>query len=499
MSAILGVLFATLLGMVMIPTFMHFEHEGIENARIAATADQFKKVSDAAQAYIEANHTLIEQKATSSVPATISVAALAGTGFLPTSTAANNPYGQTWTIQVLQPSPGKLQALVLSTGGESIDQAKLPLVAAHAGAEGGFIPYPNQFGSLGPNVAQGSYGGWQVPMTGYTNPGQGHLAGLLYFNNGNLANNYLYRNAVPGHPELNAMQTDLSMTDSGNTKHNIIGANVISTQSLKALSDGSLATPSVVMSNGTVISWNQVGQGGVLGLKGANGQSVFLESLNGKFRLINSAWNKELFTVDQSGNVVAAGSLNTNGRIGSNGFNSDTGYPTGWGGGVHTWDVYAEGSVGVGQNGNLAFQADHSGNVRLSDTITVGSRIIVGSAFGAANPGKSCSPNGTIASNADGSGQILSCQNGVWYPVGGHWLRIGYYIVADGTSVWAPSCPSGGTPSIVVTPQSFKVNPTAAVSYGAIGNGYPWKVYIHDGSGAGLGGGRAIASTYCSY
>jgi hypothetical protein len=36
------------------------------------------------------------------------------------------------------------------------------------------------------------------------------------------------------------------------------------------------------------------------------------------------------------------------GKLGSGGFDGASGYPDGWGGGVHTWDVYAEGTIGVG-------------------------------------------------------------------------------------------------------------------------------------------------------
>jgi hypothetical protein len=41
------------------------------------------------------------------------------------------------------------------------------------------------------------------------------------------------------------------------------------------------------------------------------------------------------------------------GNIGVRGMHPLVGLPTGWGGGVHTWDVYAEGTVGCGQNGAL--------------------------------------------------------------------------------------------------------------------------------------------------
>jgi hypothetical protein len=136
---------------------------------------------------------------------------LESTGFLPTSMASTNPYGQTWQVQVLQPTAGNLQALVLSTGGNTIPQSQAPAIAAQTGQEGGFIPYAGQYGSASPSTAMGAYGGWSVSMAGYTNPGSGHLASLVAFSNGNLQNDYLYRVAVPGQPQLNTMQTNINM------------------------------------------------------------------------------------------------------------------------------------------------------------------------------------------------------------------------------------------------------------------------------------------------
>ena len=46
---------------------------------------------------------------------------------------------------------------------------------------------------------------------------------------------------------------------------------------------------------------------------------MYLESNNGKFRLVNSPWSAEVFSVDQSGNVVANGRLTTNEYVQING------------------------------------------------------------------------------------------------------------------------------------------------------------------------------------
>ena len=226
MSAILGVMFASLVGLLMIPAYMHFETVAIDNAKAATTAQQMQQVSQAAQAYIQANYSAVEANSTASSPATITVSMLQNTGYLPNAFSAANPFGQMWQVQVLQPTPGQLQALVLTQGGTQIGQVQAPMIAAQAGAQGGFVPYNGQYGTLNDTVAHGAYSGWQVSMSGYTNPGSGHLAALLAFNNGNLENNYLYRVAVPGQPQLNTMQTNLNMG-----ANNINNANEVNAQS----------------------------------------------------------------------------------------------------------------------------------------------------------------------------------------------------------------------------------------------------------------------------
>lgn len=63
-----------------------------------------------------------------------------------------------------------------------------------------------------------------------------------------------------------------------------------------------------------------------------------------------------LFLLNKSGVIVSGawggnGTLKTDGQIGTYGRDPIIGLPSGWGGGVHTWDVYAEATVGCGPPG----------------------------------------------------------------------------------------------------------------------------------------------------
>jgi len=62
--------------------------------------------------------------------------------------------------------------------------------------------------------------------------------------------------------------------------------------------------------------------------------------------------------------TISGGSVKVSGRLGTYGFDPDSGYPSGWGGGIHTWDVYAEGTVGVGSGGSLTAYMTRDGTIK---------------------------------------------------------------------------------------------------------------------------------------
>lgn len=225
MDAVLGVLFTVLVGLLAVPTYIHYESAGVNNARIVTTAEQMQSLSQAATAYVQANYSDM------ALPTVITVGQLQQGGYLPNSFSPTNPYGQTWSVQAVKPSSsqaGLVEAIVTSSGGTAIPAKQASEIAAQAGAQGGFVPYPNQYGNgTSTNVAMGAYGGWQVPLNSpLANPGSGHLVSLLYFNNGTLENDYLYRVAVPGQPQLNSMATSLNMSANDIAQANVAQAQV---------------------------------------------------------------------------------------------------------------------------------------------------------------------------------------------------------------------------------------------------------------------------------
>ncbi len=327
-------------------------------------ARQMRDVTHAAKGYITTYAAQIEGTATATTPATITVPMLVNTGFLPTGFGSTNPYQQTWEVQVLQPSPGDLQALVLSQGGVAIQAAEVPRIGAEEGGSGG---------SVQGAVAQGSFGSWQVSLTGYTNPGAGHVASLIDYSNGQLQSDYLYRTAVPSEPQLNTMQTNLDM-----------GANNISNaQNVSVNNDVTLGNP------GAATGGSSASAPGQLGVDEPAGQ----------------------------------------------------GFPNGWGGGIHTWDAYANGTVGAGTNGSLNAYLNNGG------VVYAGNQMELGTANGTANVGWGCGPNGSVAANANGSGQTLACEAGTWQVMGAATSYLVWDAQYGGPSgiTWANVCYEAGS------------------------------------------------------
>lgn len=247
MDAVIGSIIAILVSLMGYSGFAHWAQIGAENIQNAATASQMLIYDKASQQYVQDNATTIALSATATSPVTITTAMLIAAKYLPTGFNGSNPFQQTYLLQVLQPSSGQLQALVTTQGGSAIgsnrDYKQVVLIAAQMGAQGGFVPYANQAGSgMTAANAYGSYGSWSVPLTGYTAPGSGHLASLLTFSGIQANNSFLYRVAVPGQPQLNAMQTDMSLTDQGGTAHNITGVNTITGSTFSANGGGQFNT-----------------------------------------------------------------------------------------------------------------------------------------------------------------------------------------------------------------------------------------------------------------
>lgn len=136
-----------------------------------ATAEHISTLRTASARYLNANPAAVAAVATPTTPAVITTAQLAAGNFLPSGFDPVNAYGQNAELRVLEPTPGRLSSLLVTTGGEAIDGNDLRKIAAEVGGMGGYI------GVGDPTIAKGTGGQWSLPVASFgANPGAGHLA-----------------------------------------------------------------------------------------------------------------------------------------------------------------------------------------------------------------------------------------------------------------------------------------------------------------------------------
>lgn len=255
MSETLGLLFAALAVLVfVVPQAAHYQRQAIRQTADSAMAEQAMELSQSAQNYTENNLATLQTKANSASGGLVSIpiSTLISTGYLP-GFQGQNAYQQNWQLWLSAPTDSSMDLLAISQGGTAINDKDAPMIAAQAGAQCGFTLYPGDYGlpaSVTENDAMGAFSGWQLPLPSTINPGPGHIVCQLYFANGQLQNDVIYRNAVPGQPGYNTMSTTLNMA--GNDINDV---NALNAQEMALGTDNATAvTGSACSPNGAVAS-----------------------------------------------------------------------------------------------------------------------------------------------------------------------------------------------------------------------------------------------------
>lgn len=211
---------ALLVLLVLLPALAKMVNWGVVEMQKRSAATHLASVGGAAAKYaLKHGATLLTQATATSGPM-ITLTQLRSEGFLPQAFGDRNSWGQGYSVHVREPRAGQLQVVVLTDGGRGHESGGdfgtvvAPSAAALVDGPGGFIPtgtIPGQ--SAG--VLRGAYGAWEVDLvaSGIANPGAGHIGYLSSLDASALGQDFLYRVAVPGAPELNTMFTDLDMRD----------------------------------------------------------------------------------------------------------------------------------------------------------------------------------------------------------------------------------------------------------------------------------------------
>ena len=204
----LGIIFIVLTA-IIIPASVWTVNE----YRNMVAAGQARTVQTAVNKYISDNATTISASATETSPFTLTVPMLISANYLPAGYSSMNNFSATYQTKILQPGTGKFHVMTFLTGGVELNLSQARNIATKIGASGGYIEG---------GIAKGALGAWSENLSvfGGFNPGDGHIVIAGFYQNGAISNDYLYRKAVPGHPELNTMSTALNM--GGNDVNNVI-------------------------------------------------------------------------------------------------------------------------------------------------------------------------------------------------------------------------------------------------------------------------------------
>jgi type II secretory pathway pseudopilin PulG len=276
------------------------------------------QLAAAARKYLAANYAQLAADAVPGSTLAITVATLQAGGFLSGGFSSVNPYGQTPCVLVRRNNSSgiqvKLDGLVVNLGGTKILDKNIPAVAMGAGPESGYI------NTLSPTLAQGA--SWQIDTTPYrgtscggmslsgTAADGGHLVSALFYDGpGQLSTDFVYRDAIPGHPELNQLNTPLLMAQNALvTKVASCGTSAgqaIDAATRAVLSCGSDGT----WQEATPTQWKEpVAAYADLPVDGSKAGDVRMVSgLNRAFAYDGSNW--VALAVDQNGNFAVPGTV----------------------------------------------------------------------------------------------------------------------------------------------------------------------------------------------
>lgn len=438
----------------------------LRDIKSVTAAEHIKIIGDATALYIQDNFAAVQAIATPAVPYKIGINILITDGYLPNGFQDINAYDQQVCTVVLEPSPNELQAMVITTGGDTIVDGDLVYQVDSIGASGGGVYTASPAGL--PTDIIGSGGSYIIPRGNFHNAGRtcasadgaggvnivpGHAGMALWVEQSAFDAGVLYRNAVAGRPDLNQMNTDLDMNGNSILNLEAVALNSACTDQ-GALAQDAPTGATLSCQSGT---WQKMG-------------SRYWENPVTNFGSLPAC------------NVAADGVTRVV-RNAADGGNRPRAYTCYAG----TWHPLA-----LDNSGNLTVPAIATidrltGDLELTKIVTAGA---------------GCPTSGMLARVADGS--AISCVSGIWAQVGvPQFELVASYRVAHGSVIGKPACPGGGVNGrIYLIPQLTYVNPgTGRTLLYANNLGASWQtIYLtYGGAPSNLvqASGIALAQIYC--
>ena len=437
--ALIELVGALALGSLMLAGLSVIIDSTLEDAKGQQAAHYQAQIVDAATKYIKANYGTLAVVANTTATATISLTDLINANVLPSGFGPVNAYGQTPCVLIRATSKivdGQtvylVNALIVTEGtaAQAIPDRILHSVAAQSGIGGGALSAQT------PSVASGSYGTWKID--GSTSPtlanflsarcsgntaGGGSLASALFYDSpGQLATDFLYRNAVAGRPELNQMNTPLKMSASAVvTEDDSCGANAaIAVDAARNLMscDSSGVWKRVTTWKRPVASYNDLPGVVTAATDQVGDVRITLDTSRAFVYAGGAIWNA--LGVDQNGHLGVPGDVNV-----GNDVNAMNNLYAGN-------DVNLEHNVNVGNDVNVGRDVDVDRNVNvgndvnLDHNVNVGNDVNIGNNLGVAHDtyagGKSTVTGsvyigGSAYTNGDvNAGGNVNTNTGPWGP-----------------------------------------------------------------------------------
>lgn len=462
MIELIGVL---IIAAILSVGYMVVQRGSASERRATLAAEHALVLIPAVQDYIKANSVSLRAAATPTVAVTVTPTQLfAGTG-LAQGFALTNAFGQSFVVRINEPTAGRLDALILYSGGRELDYDAMRTTADAIGFAGGFVSAEN------PAVATGGRGQWTRDLASFGGAvGVNRIAVGVFAETAKQVDDFLHRSATPGRLDLNQMSTNIDMSSNDiNRARTVTGVDVNATNGVLANNValgksqfGAVTNPSETIQTGPSNNLRinvgsreiaSFGNDGMTRLNGdsstdgnfyANGNIMSMHEVSGATLRANDAYVSGSYQTSGDGGLYW-------GKYGTGLYMNEPGW------------IKTLGNTGLATGGTMEAGELHStGQLQVDSRAKIGEFLQLG---GVASRDSACDTNGLIAREA--SGAALFCTNGVWRSAGGP--TTGSYVAR------------GSSTSMVSGVNTSAFTSFIAVAVSGNGNNYGAQVFVDNG------------------